>query len=284
MLGVPVYALKAFSVTMLLGLAAAMAGGLLGFLFGVPRPATGAAAPTTPPSPGPAGGAAPVPAGQAQVPTSSATAAASGTTGLPSAPASGTPTPRSGRAWQSSTNLTEISDWLTKIIVGVGLVEAKGIFERFTQLSQSLGAMLFDGTVGSQLVIPSVIIAGALVGFLYAYLFTQLVIAGLVARTDAELSGAGTSSAYQAIVPRAIQNRKEEFSDYIQGLVSGNDGNTLDRIAQALNVAIGSDLQTKRRNILGAVGAKVNLADAAGAANAMDDLSTLLQNITGRTF
>jgi hypothetical protein len=45
LLAVPVYALKAFGVTMLLWLAAAMVGGLLGFLFGVPRPAIGATLP-----------------------------------------------------------------------------------------------------------------------------------------------------------------------------------------------------------------------------------------------
>jgi len=44
-----VYALKAFGATMLIGLAAAMVGGLLGFLFGVPRPISEAAAPSTPP-------------------------------------------------------------------------------------------------------------------------------------------------------------------------------------------------------------------------------------------
>jgi hypothetical protein len=277
LLAVPIYALKAFAVAMLLALAAAMVGGLLGFLFGVPRPATGTAAPST----SLAGGEVPALAGQA-----SAQPAEVGPGGAapPAALASGVATPRSGRTWQSSTNLTEISDWLTKIIVGIGLVEAKWISERFTQLSQSLGAMLFDGAAGSRLVIPSVIIVGALVGFLYAYLFTQLVIAGLVARTDAELSDAGTLSVYQAIVPRAIQSRKENFSDYIQGLVSANDGDTLDRIAQALYVAVTPELQAKRRAILAAVGKKVDLVDAAEAAKAMDRVSALLQTITKRTF
>jgi len=191
--------------------------------------------------------------------------------------------PRGNRAWQSSTNLTEISDWLTKIIVGIGLVEAKDIFVRLSQLSQGLGTMLFDGAVGSQLVIPSVIIVGALVGFLYAYLFTQLVIAGLVARADAELGGE-PSGDVQAIVPRAVQDRKEALSTYIQELVANNDSTTLDRIAQALGVAVDPDLRTMRSNILGAVATRVNLADAAGAENAMDELSRLLHNITGRNF
>jgi hypothetical protein len=182
--------------------------------------------------------------------------------------------------------LTEISDWLTKIIVGVGLVEAKGIFDRLSQLSQALGDMLFDGAVGSKLVIPSVIVSGALVGFLYAYLFTQLVIAALMARTDAALSAGGTPSGYQAIVPRAMQTRKEDFSDYIQGLADANDVATLDQIAQALSLAVdpNADPQIKRRDILTAVGERVSLTDAVRAANAMDHLSNLLQPITNRSF
>jgi hypothetical protein len=282
LLGVPVYALKSFGVTMLLGLASAMAGGLLGFLFGVPRVATGAAAPPTSPLPaaGPRLATAPTPSSAA----ASAPAVAVAGSVIPGSPppAAAAPMVRS-RAWESSTNLTEISDWLTKIIVGIGLVEAKDIYVRLSQLSQSLGAMLFDGAIGSQLVLPSIIIVGALVGFLYAYLFTQLVIAGLVARADAELGG-GPAAGVQTIVPRAVQDRKEALSTYIQELVAQNDSTTLDRIAQALSVAIDPDLRTKRSNILGAVATRVNLADAAGAENAMDELSSLLHNITGRDF
>jgi hypothetical protein len=282
LIGIPVYALKAFGAVMLIGLAAAMVGGFLGFLFGVPRPVAG----TTPqpasasPAPAPPGGASPGPSTAGQTPPAGAVA------GARTQPTASATPPPGARAWQASTNLTEISDWLTKIIVGVGLVEAKGIFDRLSQLSQALGDMLFDGAVGSKLVIPSVIVSGALVGFLYAYLFTQLVIAALMARTDAALSAGGTPSGYQAIVPRAMQTRKEDFSDYIQGLADANDVATLDQIAQALSLAVdpNADPQIKRRDILTAVGERVSLTDAVRAANAMDHLSNLLQPITNRSF
>jgi hypothetical protein len=280
LLGVPVYALKAFAVTMLIGLAAAMVGGFLGFLFGVPRltgetaPQLALAATAGPGSPAPAGqtGGGPAPApgtGAFSGPPPSAVAAAA----------------RSRRGWQSSTNLTEISDWLTKIIVGVGLVEAKAIYDRLSQLSGNLGTMLFDGAAGSLLVIPSIIIAGALLGFLYAYLFTQLVVAELVARTDAELSNAWVPSQDRGtVVSPDIQARKEAFSNYIQELVDAGDKGRLDRIAQELGVPTDADLRTERGNILAAVGAKVDVADAASAANAMTELSTSLHAITDRNF
>jgi hypothetical protein len=286
-LGVPVYALKAFGVTMLIGLAAAMVGGLLGFLFGVPRvssaPQLAALEIRGPGSPTSAGQAAGSP-----VPDS-------GAARLGRPPAVGAATFQGGRGWQSSTNLTEISDWLTKIIVGVGLVEAKAIYERLSQLSGSLGTMLFDGAVGTLLVIPAVIIAGALIGFLYAYLFTQLVVAGLVARTDAELSNAGVRSQgvpapsgvallRGAVLPPDIQARKEAFSNYIQGLVDANDNVRLDQIAQVLSAATDPDPRTERRNILTAVGTRVDAADAARAATQMTELSSQLRAITSRDF
>ena len=168
LVGIPVYAAKAFSSAMLIGLAAASIGALLGFLFGVPRPISdlGASPVITtdaPPSP------TTVPNAAGQIPAA--------------AP--------SGPGWQASTNLTQVSDWLTKIIVGVGLVEATSIYQGLSSLSADLGSMLFDGMFGSRLVVPSLMISGAILGFLYAYLFTQLFLAALMAYSAVEVSGRG---------------------------------------------------------------------------------------------
>ncbi len=117
LLGVPIYALKSFGVAMLIGLAAAMIGGLLGFLFGLPRITAEPAAQSVAPS------AAGTPAPAAATPSNEIAGAP---TGPPVAAIPQTTVTVSLRRhnWQTSTNLAEISDWLTKIIVGVGLVEA----------------------------------------------------------------------------------------------------------------------------------------------------------------
>ena len=180
-----VYTLKAFGATTLVGLAAALIGGFLGFLFGVPRPISEAAAPLGPlpstPIPRPGASAA---AGQA----ASQAGGADRATGVPAVPTGQPPAPsHAGRAWESSTNLTQISDWLTKIIVGIGLVEASNIYSGLAQLSTVLSDRLFDGAAGSRLAIPAVMIAGAILGFLYAYLFTQLFLARLFVVTDYNL-------------------------------------------------------------------------------------------------
>jgi hypothetical protein len=281
LLAVPVYALKAFGVIMLLGLAAAMVGGFLGFLFALPRmlPGTTSAAPTVP------GPEAPAPTGQAATAAASAAGSAASSGQLPAAGAAAAF--RSGRGWQSSTNLTEISDWLTKIIVGVGLVEAKRIYDQLSQLSRGLGTMLFDGAVGSLLVIPAVIVTSALLGFLYWYLFTQLLVAGLFARSDVELSNAGAplqDGGTVLVLSPEIQSRKVTFSDYIQDLVNNEDRNRLDEIARRLEVPTAADLRTERRNILAAVSNRVDNVNVEVAGDALTELSNSLHAITDRDF
>jgi hypothetical protein len=109
-----------------------------------------------------------------------------------------------GQGLQASTNLTQVSDWLTKIIVGVGLVEATTIYEKLSTLSLNLGGMLFDGMFGAPLVVPSLMISGAILGFLYAYLFTQLFLATLMAvsaqQVASPLAGLGQCDCHPLIV------------------------------------------------------------------------------------
>ena len=74
-----------------------LTGGLLGFLFGIPKVADHSA---TTPVAGPPGGARPF--------------------------------------YMVNTNLEQVSDWLTKIIVGVGLVEAQRLWRAFVALAETL--------------------------------------------------------------------------------------------------------------------------------------------------
>lgn len=177
LLGVPFYALKAFGACLLVALASAMAGALFGFLFGVPRPISEDSQSAARTSASGAGG------------TNAGDGASGGPAGGTSAGGSNLVSPQRSdaarmRRWQSSTNLTQISDWLTKVIVGVGLVDARDIYGTVAGLANTAALMMFDGYVGSKLVVPSLMIAGAIIGFLYSYLFTQLFLAGLLAYAD----------------------------------------------------------------------------------------------------
>jgi hypothetical protein len=91
---------SALGVGILSGGAALMVGALLGFLFGVPRTLQGERPPDVLEEPGEGG-----------------------------RPAE----------YRVNTNLEQISDWLTKILVGVGLVQLGSIIDAFGDLADSVG-------------------------------------------------------------------------------------------------------------------------------------------------
>ncbi|MFI6634259.1 hypothetical protein ACIBI7_35720 [Nonomuraea fuscirosea] len=119
------------SIGTLVAAAAAFAGAVIGFIFGVPR-STGAAAGSTTPN----------------------------------------------------TNLEQISDWLTKILVGVGLTQFPAIAEAAGRLFAALApAFGGDGRFGGTF-------AGALIIFMFAFgfsdgwLFTRLFLGGAMTNSD----------------------------------------------------------------------------------------------------
>ncbi|MES2107973.1 MAG: hypothetical protein V4577_04465 [Bacteroidota bacterium] len=130
-------------------LACMISGAFMGFLFGVPKvvQSSGSAAPAG------TGAAAPGAAGN-------------------------------GKNYQQlvNTNLSEISDWLTKIIVGLGLVKLTKIPPYLAGMAGTLAAGL-DGAAktgaGSSLAFAyGLIISFFVVGFLFGYLVTRLYLAG----------------------------------------------------------------------------------------------------------
>jgi len=110
------------------------------------------------------------------------------------------------RAWELSTNLTQISDWLTKIIVGVSLVEAINVWGKFQAVSAEAAGWLFGMRHGSPALIPAVIIGGAVFGFLFAYLYTELIIALLIAGAD---RGLGEPTLHAKDTLRRIESFRE---------------------------------------------------------------------------
>jgi hypothetical protein len=159
LLSVPIYALHtggmqdfmtAVSVGLLLAGAAAVSGGVLGFLFGIPRT-------LQQDGPGPGG---------------------EGTAGLADG---GAATPRIN--YRANTNLEQISDWLTKILVGVGLTQIGEIRSGLSSLTafaaQGLGAQAHSQVFAFALLSYSTVL-----GFLFGYLWTRLFLAGALRVAD----------------------------------------------------------------------------------------------------
>jgi len=142
--------LASASVGLLAAGASCLAGAILGFLFGVPKSA-----------------------GQKETPAQGAEAAETGAGAKP-------PSPAGSPAFESNTNLEQISDWLTKILVGIGLTQFDAIAERTGRLAKIVtdGLMAGGGCHGdSGAAYPvaglAILLGFAICGFLLTYLWTR---------------------------------------------------------------------------------------------------------------
>jgi hypothetical protein len=144
---VSVRSLAVLVLELLLGVAALTLGSLTGFLFGIPRAAT------------------------ADEPAKRVDAAVKQELGQ--------------AGYKPSTNLEQVSDWLTKIIVGVGLVQIGKIGDALATVGTTVSrAFPFSGIgIVSQLVV----VAFAVLGFLGGFLWTRISYAALQTSADAEI-------------------------------------------------------------------------------------------------
>ena len=140
------------------------AGGTLGFLFGIPKSgrasendATHAAADGKPTDVKPD---------------------AVGASGKKSA------SPRS----RPNTNLEEVSDWLTKIIVGLTLVHLQDLRKQLACICQNAAAAIRQHPTDADFSIATALIVGfALLGFLAGYLYMRLFVQGAIKRSDDDM-------------------------------------------------------------------------------------------------
>ena len=86
---------------------------------------------------------------------------------------------------QINTNLIEISDWLTKIIVGLGLINLKEIPTKLRHVAEVLGGCL-GGSCGIALAL-AIIVGFSILGFLFGYLNTRTLIARMLDAADRHL-------------------------------------------------------------------------------------------------
>lgn len=84
---------------------------------------------------------------------------------------------------QVNTNLVQISDWLTKMLVGVGLTQLAFVPGHLWTMSANLKEAL-GNFPSSQVFALAIIIFFSGVGFLYGYLWTRLVLAGAIREAD----------------------------------------------------------------------------------------------------
>lgn len=136
---------------LLWALACFTVGAMIGFLFGIPRVLQQDGVAPIPPAPG----------------------------------AAPSPIEALNYSLKVNTNLEQISDWLTKIFVGLGLIQLQRVPEHLNRASTFVAYGL--GT-GSKFFAGALIVYFSILGFLGFYLITRLYIAGALSRADQEAS------------------------------------------------------------------------------------------------
>ena len=173
----------------LLAIASIAVGGFLGFLFGIPRSLSGF------------------------------TAAQNAEEG----PAGDSPDRTKGAYYRANTNLEQISDWLTKILVGVGLTQLNAL----PTLIDRLGTYLSSGLQNAAFTPPiaAIICIGfCLVGFILVYLWTRIYLGSQFAQADLSMFG------------QQIDDRFDQLSKDIEEDVSSRLERQDTRDATALNM------------------------------------------------
>jgi hypothetical protein len=142
---------RLFGTSLLIAAACVAVGGLLGFLFGIPRTLTEQASPR-------------------------AEGADTKSADLAEADVDAT-------RYAVNTNLEQISDWLTKILVGVSLTQLWNLPAFFTELSTKVSAALGVDSEAEALS-ASLLVYFLVCGFLAGYLLTRVYLAGAFSRAD----------------------------------------------------------------------------------------------------
>lgn len=149
---------RSLGILLLTAVAAGVGGAGLGFLFGIPRVLTSEASATKRPSSDATVNSAEPNAQQAE------------------------------RLLGSNSNLEQVSDWLTKIIVGVGLVEFHKVTDLLFGFRQFVAEYVPPADVITPLAAAMLLVFGGIIGFVWMYLETRLVLSRALANVETYLA------------------------------------------------------------------------------------------------
>jgi tetratricopeptide (TPR) repeat protein len=81
-----------------------------------------------------------------------------------------------GRRTQTNTNLEQISDWLTKVLIGVGLTELTTLPGKIQDTAEYIALSINPATPSVAAAMSLILIYFAVAGFLWGYLVTRLIL------------------------------------------------------------------------------------------------------------
>ncbi len=188
--------------------AALIGGALVGFLFGVPRRRPGdvpAPAPT-PPQPDDPGAA-----------------------DRPSPPPP--PPVAVSNPYEPNNSLEQVSDWLTKIIVGVGLVELRKLLDLLDRFGDRVQLELGPTAIAASLIAQLSLVALIICGFLCGYLWTRFQYPMIQADSDNNVS-----RLLRENNESRAQQQKVDFTALVKAIAPGLAGGLVPVEAEALAV------------------------------------------------
>lgn len=115
----------------------------------------------------------------------------------------GEPNATDKASYQPNTNLTQVSDWLTKIIIGVGLVQFGQLTRTIGDLGDELASSLGGDPSGKPFAI-ALVVGFFVIGFLVGYLYTRLRLQGAFTLADR-----GAFEAVEEVVDAKLEEQKK---------------------------------------------------------------------------
>lgn len=88
--------------------------------------------------------------------------------------------------YRVNTNLEQVSDWLTKILVGIGLTQFNTFRQALGEISAQV-AMAIPGLQYAEPIIAGSVVFFSLIGFLEGYLLARVVLPGVFTRSEEDV-------------------------------------------------------------------------------------------------
>ncbi len=137
-----------------------------------------------------------------------------------------------GRPLAGNSNLEEVSDWLTKILVGLGLVNARPASKLVGDLATYISTSGLGGATGSGVIAVSLGLTGLLWGFLFFYIQTRTRITLLLfAAEEAQAEGIVPEGSVAAANEAPIVDDPDRVD--VSGALSARIGHAASKVAPA---------------------------------------------------
>jgi hypothetical protein len=129
--------------------------------------------------------------------------------------------------YRPSTNLEQVSDWLTKILIGVGLVQLAALRDGLATVGTLVSKAVTPATGGAGVVSQLVLLVFLVVGFLSSFLWTRLYYGRIQTLTDRSL--AGDIEHFKKEV-EAKQEQTKRAQEELEQIVIRNQGQTTESV------------------------------------------------------